>query len=202
MKPATKLDALEQVEVTSRAQWRAWLRKNHARTEGIWLITYKKHVVGKYLSFEEKVQEALCFGWIDSLPRKLDADRTMHYISPRKPKSVWSGINKAHVAKLIAQKKMAAAGLKAIAIAKQNGSWTSLDAAEALEMPADLVRSLKKNKQAHEHFEDFPRGARKQIIAWVLDAKTTATRERRIATAVQLAARNIRANGQTVKANR
>ena len=198
---ANKLDLLEQVEVTSRAQWHAWLKKHHTRTEGIWLVTYKKHVPDKYLRYEEKVQEALCFGWIDSLPRKLDADRTMHYLCPRKPKSVWSAINKAHVERLIAEKRMTPAGLKKVEEAKKNGSWNAIDAAEAMKMPADLLRALKKNKAAHAHYEAFPPGARKQIIGWVLGAKTEATRTRRIEQTVELAAKKIRANGQTAKAS-
>jgi len=198
---ASKLDRLERVEVTSRAEWRAWLRKNHKRSEGIWLITYKKHVAGKYLSFEEKVQEALCFGWIDSVPRKLDADRTMHYLSPRKPKSVWSAINKKHVERLIAEKRMTAAGLQAIEVAKANGSWTSIDSAEAMEMPTDLQRALKKNRKAQAHYQAFPPSTRKQILTWVLSARTEQTRARRITTVIELAAVNIRANGQMVKAH-
>ncbi|MCC7502899.1 MAG: YdeI/OmpD-associated family protein [Flavobacteriales bacterium] len=197
---ASKLDSLERVEVTSRAEWRAWLKTNHKRTEGIWLITYKKHVADKYVGFDEKVQEALCFGWIDSLARTLDADRIMQYLSPRKPNSVWSAINKAHVERLIAQKRMTTAGLKKIEIAKANGSWTAIDAAEALEVPSDLLRAFYKNRAAHNHYEAFPPSARKQIIRWVLGAKTDGTRARRIAEVVLLAAQNIRANQQVVKA--
>lgn len=196
---ASKLDGLEQVEVASRAEWRAWLRKNHKRTEGIWLITYKKHVADKYLSFEDKVQEALCFGWIDSVPRKLDADRTMHYLCPRKPKSVWSAINKAHVEKLIASNLMTPAGMKKIEQAKKDGSWNAIDHVEAMSMPDDLAKALVKNKTAKKHFDAFPPGAKKIILHWVTSAKASETRKKRIATTVELAAKNIRANGQTVK---
>lgn len=202
MSKRPKLDALEQVEVTSRAQWRAWLKKNHARTEGIWLITYKIAVPGKYVSYDTTVEEALCFGWIDSVPRKLDDERRMLYFSPRKPRSVWSKLNKERIVKLIAGKRMTAAGLKRIELAKENGSWNSIDAAEAFEMPPDLSRALKKNKAAHAHYEAFPPSARKTIIGWVLSARADATRKRRIATTVELAAKNIRANGLTVKAHR
>ncbi|MBK9147584.1 MAG: YdeI/OmpD-associated family protein [Flavobacteriales bacterium] len=196
----TKLDGLGQVEVTSRAKWRSWLKRNHARSAGIWLVTWKIHRAERYVSYEAVVEEALCFGWIDSVPRKLDADRRMQYFCPRKPKSVWSKLNKERIEKLIATKRMTAAGLKKIGIAKQNGSWTSIDAAEAFEMPADLLRALRKNKKALSHYEAFPPGARKQILTWVLGARTGQTRDKRIAISVELAARNIRANGQTVKA--
>ncbi|HRH37136.1 MAG TPA: YdeI/OmpD-associated family protein [Flavobacteriales bacterium] len=190
----SKLDLLEKVEVISRAQWRAWLKKNHTRTEGIWLITYKKHAADKYLSFEEKVQEALCFGWIDSTPRKLDADRVMHYLSPRKPKSMWSAINKEHVERLIAEKRMAPAGLKKIEEAKKNGSWNTLDHVDALTMPSKLTKALAKNKTAKKHFDSFPPSSKKIILHWVTSAKTVETRNKRISETVELAAKNIRAN--------
>lgn len=199
---ANKLDLLEQLEVHSRAEWRAWLKKHHRRTEGVWLITYKKAVPEKHVDYVATVEEALCFGWIDSLPRKLDDHRKMLYFCPRKPRSVWSKLNKERIEKLIATKRMTAAGLKKIEIAKQNGSWSSIDAAEALEMPADLLRALRRKKTAHKHYEAFPPSARKQIIGWVLGAKTDETRKRRITTSVELAAKNIRANGLTVKAHR
>lgn len=193
---ANKLDALEQVEVTSRAQWRAWLKKHHTRTTGIWLVTYKKHVEGKYLSFPDFVQEALCFGWIDSLPRKLDADRTMHYLSPRKPKSIWSAVNKRHVEELLAKGLMTPAGLRKIEAAKADGSWDALNAVDSLEVPADLTKALAKNKTAKKHFEAFPPSARKFILYWIGSAKTEATRTKRIDEVVTLAAQNIRAGMQ------
>ncbi|MBL8011202.1 MAG: YdeI/OmpD-associated family protein [Flavobacteriales bacterium] len=193
MKRSTKLDGLERVEVTSRAQWRAWLRKNHKRTEGIWLVTYKKHVADKYLSFEDKVQEALCFGWIDSVPRKLDADRTMHYLSPRRPGSVWSAINKAHVERLIAQRRMTAAGLAKVEAAKADGSWHTLTSVDRMEIPADLAKALARSKTAQEHFNAFPPGIRKNILYWVTSAKTAETRKKRISTTVHEAAQGRRA---------
>ncbi|HRH70451.1 MAG TPA: YdeI/OmpD-associated family protein [Flavobacteriales bacterium] len=190
----SRLDALQRVEVTSRAEWRAWLKKHHTRTEGIWLITYKKHVSDKYVSFQEKVQEALCFGWIDSTPRKLDADRVMHYLSPRKPKSVWSAINKAHVERLIAAKRMAPAGLKKIEQAKKDGSWNALEQVDALAMPAELTKAFARNKTAKKHFDAFPPSSKKIILHWVNSSKTDATRNKRTSETVSLAAKNIRAN--------
>jgi len=196
---AGKLDSLERVEVTNRAQWRAWLKKHHRRSEGIWLVTWKKATPAKHVGWDAVVEEALCFGWIDSLPRKLDERRTMLYVSPRKPKSVWSRMNKERIARLEAAGRMAEAGQKAIETAKANGSWTAIDAAEAMDIPADLLGALLSNKKALKHYDAFPQGARRQIISWVLGAKTDATRARRIATVVNLAAQNVRANGQTTK---
>lgn len=191
---ASKLDGLQRVEVASRAQWRAWLKKNHRQAEGIWLVTYKKHVADNYVSWEELVQEALCFGWIDSRPRKLDEDRTMHYVCPRKPKSVWSEINKKHVDFLIAQRLMAAAGLKRIEAAKADGSWNTLTTVDAMEVPVELAQALAKNKTARKYFSAFPSGSRKNILQWIGSAKTDATRMKRIAETVAKAERNIRAN--------
>ena len=123
----------------------------------------------------------------------------MLYLCPRKPKSVWSKVNKERIVQLIASKRMTSAGLKRIEAAKKNGSWTSIDAAEAMEMPADLLRALRAKKTAHKHYEAFPPSARKQIIRWVLDAKTEVTRARRIEQTVSLAAKDLRANQQSVK---
>nr|MCU0246787.1 hypothetical protein [Bryobacter sp.] len=95
-----KLDDLKRVTVRSRAQWRAWLETNHASTESIWLVTYKKSVASKYLPYDDLVEEALCFGWIDGLMRGLDEQRVMRLLSPRKPKSVWSKLNRERVERL------------------------------------------------------------------------------------------------------
>lgn len=192
MKKATKLDALQQVEVTSRAQWRAWLKKNHKQPEGIWLVTYKKHLTETHVPVDHVVEELLCFGWIDSTARPLDADRRMLYVCPRKPKSMWSKVNKARIEKLIAGKRMTAAGLKVIDAAKANGAWNTLDAVEAFVMPPGLTKALAKNKTAKKHFEAFPPSARKFILYHIGSAKTDATRDKRIAKVVELAAQNLR----------
>lgn len=191
---AGKLDQLEQVEVMSRAQWRAWLKRNHGRTEGIWLVSYKKHIANKHLSWDAIVEEALCFGWIDSTARALDADRRMLYVRPRKPKSVWSRINKARVDELIKRKRMAAPGLRAIERAKADGSWNAIDHVEALSVPDDLTLALARNKRAREHFDAFPPSSRKIILHWISSAKTDSTRTKRITETILLAAKNIRAN--------
>ena len=190
----SKLDGLEEVTVTSRAEWRAWLKKHHARTEGIWLITFKKSVPEKYMDYASTVEEALCFGWIDSQPRLLDADRKMLYFCPRKPKGVWSKVNKERIARLGAEGKIAPPGLKKIEAAKKDGSWNTLDAVEAIVMPDDLIKAFAKNRAAKNFFEAFPRSSKKMILSWVGSAKTEATRSKRIAETVELATKNIRAN--------
>lgn len=191
---ASKLDRLEQVEVADRAEWRAWLAKHHTRTEGIWLIRWKKVRADKYITYEAIVEEALCFGWIDATARPLDAERSMQLLCPRKPKSIWSKVNKARVERLIADKHMTPAGSKAIETAKANGSWTSLDAVEALVMPPDLAKALAKSKAAKKHYEAFPPSARKYILWHIGSARTEPTRAKRIREIVEKAALNIRPN--------
>ncbi|HEY0978058.1 MAG TPA: YdeI/OmpD-associated family protein, partial [Flavobacteriales bacterium] len=141
---------------------------------------------------EQVVEEMLCFGWIDSTARPLDADRRMLYVRPRKPKSMWSKVNKARVERLIADKRMTAAGLKVIETAKSNGSWNALDHAEAFVMPPELTRALARNKLAKKHFEAFPPSARKFILTRIGQAKTEGTRTKYISETVRLAALNIR----------
>ncbi|MEM1240821.1 MAG: YdeI/OmpD-associated family protein [Cyanobacteria bacterium P01_H01_bin.26] len=185
----------EQVEVTSRRQWRAWLANNHTQTDSIWLVTYKKHTGSRYLSYDAIVEEALCFGWIDSLPRKLDANRTMLLLSPRRPQSPWSQLNKDRITKMLDQGLMTSPGQEKINQAKADGSWTFLDDVEALIIPHDLAAALEANLQAKGYFEAFSPSSKKGILQWIKSAKRAPTREKRIAKTVELAAQNIRANG-------
>lgn len=185
----------EQVEVTSRDQWRTWLANHHTQTDSIWLVTYKKHTGNRYLSYDDIVEEALCFGWIDSLPRKLDADRTMLLLSPRRPRSPWSRLNKDRIIQMLAQGLMTPAGQEKIDQAKADGSWTFLDDVEALIIPDDLAAALAANSQAQKYFEAFSSSSKKGILQWIKRAKQATTRKRRIAKTVELAAQNIKANG-------
>lgn len=184
----------EQVQVESRAELRSWLQENHTRSESIWLVSYKKHVADKYVSWNEIVEEAICFGWIDSLPRKLDADRSMLLLSPRRPGSPWSRLNKQRVAKLEAAGLLAEPGRAAIARAKEDGSWTVYDEIEALVIPDDLAEALDGDEIARQHFEAFSDSSKKGILWWIKSAKRDSTRQRRIADTVRLARHNIRAN--------
>jgi len=178
----------------TRAEWRAWLESHHTRTEGVWLITFKKATGKPRVEYDESVEEALCFGWVDSKPGKLDDERTMLYFAPRKPRSGWSKPNKDRVARLIEAGLMAPAGLAKIEVAKQNGSWTALDAVEALEVPPDLAKALAGYEKATEHFEAFPRSVKRGVLEWIANAKKSETRARRIEETARLAAENKRAN--------
>jgi uncharacterized protein YdeI (YjbR/CyaY-like superfamily) len=140
------------------------------------------------------VDEALCFGWIDSLPRRLDADRSMLLLSPRKPGSGWSKVNKDKVARLTADGRMAPAGLAKVEAAKADGSWARLDAVDALAEPDDLVAALDADPAARANFDAFPRSSRRGILEWIVNAKRPETRAARIATTVALASENRKAN--------
>ncbi len=182
------------VECRTRAEWRAWLAAHHATSAGVWLIYFKKDSGEPQLPYGEQVEEALCFGWVDSKPNKLDDKRTMLYFAPRKPGSGWARTNKERVRRLIADGLMTAAGQAKIEAAKKDGSWTMLDAIERMEVPPELAAALDANPTAKGHFDAFPPGVRKGIFQWIVTAKRPETRAKRVAETVALAAKNVRAN--------
>jgi uncharacterized protein YdeI (YjbR/CyaY-like superfamily) len=182
------------VQVESRAEWRAWLAANYTRIEGLWLITYKKRSGRPHVSYDEVVEEALCFGWIDSKGNKLDDERTMLWMAPRKPGTGWSALNKQRIAALSEAGLIMPPGLAKIDAAKQDGSWELLDAIERLEIPPDLAAALAENDVAGANFDAFPRSAKRGILEWIASAKRAETRDRRVAETVELAAQNLRAN--------
>jgi uncharacterized protein YdeI (YjbR/CyaY-like superfamily) len=178
----------------TRAEWRAWLEVNHASEKSVWLVFNKKTSGLPHVSYEESVEEALCFGWVDSKPAKVDEVRSSLYFAPRKPKSGWSRPNKERVARLLEAGLMTEAGLAKIEAAKRDGSWTLLDAVENLEIPADLEVALAAVPLATENFAAFPRSARRGILEWIMQAKRPETRASRIAETARLAGLNKRAN--------
>lgn len=182
------------VHPKTRAEWRAWLRKHHQREEGVWLVTYKKATGKPRIDYDEAVEEALCFGWVDSKPAKLDDERSMFYFAPRKPGTGWSKANKHRVEKLIAAGLMMPTGLAKVEAAKRGGSWLRLDSVEALEIPQDLAEALMAYPDAERHFEAFPRSVKRGILEWISNAKKPETRAKRIAETARLADQNVRAN--------
>ena len=164
-----------------KKQWRSWLENNHKNFTEAWLIHYKKSSSKKSISHIDAVEEALCFGWIDSKLKKVDEEKFILKYSPRKPKSVWSKINKEKAVELIASGKMTKAGLEKIEEAKKQGLWdkayTNLVGEK---LPFDLKISLMKNKTAWNNFQNFANSYRNMYIYWVNDAKTKETRKRRI----------------------
>jgi uncharacterized protein YdeI (YjbR/CyaY-like superfamily) len=182
------------VQVTTRAQWRAWLTLHHTRTTGIWLVSFKKSDPKRYLPYAEIVEEALCFGWVDSKPRALDATRSMLWLAPRKPRTNWSAANKARVARLIDAGLMTPAGLAKVDAAKRDGSWAALEVVDALHIPPDLATAFRAHTGAAANFDAFPRSTKKAILEWILNAKRAETRAARVLETATLAARNERAN--------
>lgn len=180
----------ETVHAHSRAEWRAWLEQNHATSNGIWLIMFKQSSGKPSVSYDESVEEALCFGWIDSRRDSLDEERSMQLFTPRKIGSPWSRPNKRRIEKLIAENLMTPAGLAKIDAARQDGSWTSYDAIEDLAVPGDLEAALLTNPAAQAAFQAFSPSIRKQLLWWVASAKRPATRTKRIDQLVAEAAEN------------
>jgi uncharacterized protein YdeI (YjbR/CyaY-like superfamily) len=182
------------IQVNTRTEWRSWLLANYQQADGIWLITYKKAAGKGTIDYNDAVEEALCFGWIDSKPNKLDTERTMLWFAPRKSKTGWSKLNKQRIERLVSSGLMMPAGLAKIDAAQQDGSWSSLDAVEALEIPPDLMEALAAYAQATDNFAAFPRSAKRGILEWISTAKKAETRTKRIAETARLAEQNIRAN--------
>lgn len=191
----SSLDEAPWVEANDRATWRAWLEANHATARGAWLVTWRARTGRAGLDYEAAVEEALCFGWVDSTGGTVDAERGKLYFAPRKGRSVWAASNKARVERLIAAGRMRPAGLAVIERAKANGDWEILDSVERLEVPVDLASALDAMPPAAHHFARFPPSARKQMLAWIALARKPETRSARIAAIAAAAERNERARG-------
>lgn len=189
--PAVR-DITPQIEPESRATWRAWLEKHHGEISGVWLVFRKKSHPEPNLSYADAVEEALCFGWIDSRMNPVDATRYRQWFTPRKPKSGWSALNKSRIEKLRAAGLMMPAGDAAIALAQKTGVWAKLDAVEALEVPAELVKALSALPVAKKNFGALAPANRKMYLHWLSTAKLPATRDRRIATIVRCCALGLR----------
>ncbi len=172
--------------------WRKWLELNHNKKDAVWLIFYKKKSPKHNLAWSESVDEALCFGWIDSTKRTIDSEKYKQYFSKRKAKSNWSKINKDKVKTLIDQGLMQEAGYKSIEIAKENGSWTILDGVEALIIPEDLKEAFANYKGSIEFFGNLSNSGKKILLHWVVSAKIKETRQMRILEIVENASNNLK----------
>lgn len=178
----------------SAAGWRKWLAEHHEEQENVWLIIYKKDSGTPSVSYPEAVDEALCFGWVDSLPNKRDADSYFQYFSKRNPKSNWSRVNKEKIARLEKAGKLAPAGAAMVAEAKERGTWNALDDVENLLVPDDLAAAFEQYEGSHDNWDNFPPSTRRGILEWIFNAKRAATRAKRIRETAEQAARNERAN--------
>lgn len=183
---------LETFEPHSQQEWRTWLSENHLQKTSIWLVYHKKSSPISSVAYSDAVDEALCFGWIDSKQMPIDDQKYMQFFCKRKPKSVWSKVNKEKIERLTKEGKMAKAGFDCIEIAKQNGSWTILDDAEALLIPEDLAAEFDKNLSAKTYFLNLSRTDKRNILQWLVLAKRQETRQNRINEIVELAGKNLK----------
>jgi len=187
-------ESYERQHPETREAWRAWLEANHATSPGVWHVSWKKATGRPAVGYDASVEEALCFGWVDSLQRTVDEERSMLLFTPRKPGSAWSRTNKERIGRLEAAGRMAPAGIAVVEAAKASGRWTALDGVEALVVPEDLRAAFDEHPGAAEHWDGFPRSARRGILEWIMQAKRPETRARRVAETAGKAARGERAN--------
>jgi uncharacterized protein YdeI (YjbR/CyaY-like superfamily) len=187
-------DDADLVHPESRSDWRAWLQANHATSSGVWLVTWRSGTGRPALSYDDQVEEALAFGWIDSKARRLDEERTAMWMSPRKPGSAWSRPNKERIERLERAGLMMPAGRRAIESARQDGSWTRLDAVWDLVVPEDLDAAFRAYPGSRENWEAFPVSARRASLQWIVEARTETTRSRRVDTIASEAAAGRRVN--------
>ena len=187
------LGDLPKREFSSRQELRDWLDDNHDAAETFWLVSFKKHVADRYVPYDVIVEELLCFGWIDGRTRRLDEDRTMLLVAPRKAGSTWSASNKKRVASLEKAGLMTRAGREKIEEAQKDGSWTFLDDVENLVIPDDLSSALERNSKAQREFDAFSNSAKKVILLWIKTAKRSETRSKRVSETVRLAAKGLKA---------
>lgn len=179
---------VKEVYCKSRHDWRAWLAGNHDKElQGIWLVFYKKETDRPTLEYDEAVEEALCFGWIDSIIKTLDDERYARKFTPRKPDSLWSEANKKRVAKLLERQQMTEAGVQALKEAKSAGLWEKSSRADiSFQVPEDFSRAMEKNERARTFFAQLAPSYKRQYIGWIAVAKRQETRNRRIKEAVEL----------------
>ena len=179
----------------TRDQWRAWLAVNHGSARGVWLCSWRSRTGRPVCPYPEAVEEALCFGWIDSTVNVLDDDRALQLMTPRKPKSTWTRLNRQRVAAMEDAGLMTDAGRRAVEVARQNGWWTIYDPVEDLVEPADLAAALDGDAAARRHWATFPPSARKAMLWWIISATRDDTRRQRITAVVARAAVGERAQG-------
>jgi uncharacterized protein YdeI (YjbR/CyaY-like superfamily) len=180
------------VEPASRRAWRDWLERHHGSASGVWLVSRRATADGSTVTYEEAVEEALCFGWVDGQAGKVDEQRTKLYFAPRRARSGWAGTNKARVERLLAAGQMHAAGMAAVERAKTDGSWTILDGAERGEVPDDLAEALEARPPARARWDAFPPSVRRGVLAWIAVARRPETRAKRIGETATRAERNER----------
>lgn len=186
---------IEEIYFKNDAEWRDWLHENHTQEEGVYLIFYAVAHEKDSMRWEEAVQVAICYGWIDSKVQSLGEGKRQQYFCPRKPKSVWSKVNKNHIKKLTATGLMHESGLAKINAAKKNGSWTALDDVENGVVPEDLQNAFEESPEAFLNYQGFTKGQRKSYLYWLNQAKRENTRQKRISEVVGLCKAGIKSRG-------
>lgn len=185
------IEMTEELYVTHRDDWRAWLRENHIVKKEIWLIYYKRHTGKPSMPYDDAVEEALCFGWVDSIIKKIDAEKFARKFTPRTGKSKWSEANKKRAEKMIRERKMTEAGLAKIREAKRSGEWSKIRAArQELVVPSYLEEALAANKKALDNFNNLAHTYKRHFVGWIASAKREETRVRRLAEAIGLLEQN------------
>lgn len=181
------MDIANELYVADRDDWREWLRKNHAIKKEIWLIYYKKHTGKPSILYDDSVEEALCFGWVDSIIKRIDDEKFARKFTPRKAKSRWSEANKKRARKMMKEGKMTEAGLTRVWEAKESGEWfKTTPARKEVVIPPYLKAALTKNKKALENFNNLTKSCKRQYVGWITSAKREETRKRRLAEAIRL----------------
>jgi uncharacterized protein YdeI (YjbR/CyaY-like superfamily) len=180
------LPDLKQLQPKSRQAWRAWLTKNHATSSGVWLVYAKKHTKIPSLTYNDAVEEALCFGWIDSLVQSIDDSYFRQIFTPRKPKSAWSALNRKRVARLIEAGLMTAAGLALITLAKKTGRWEAHAPSETLTVPPELRKAINANPAAKKNWPAYTDSQRKMFLYMIHGAKRPETRAKRVARIMEI----------------
>ncbi len=190
MKPARLSKAnysLKQVRVSNRGEWRRWLARNHAKEpKGIWLVFSKTGQAS--LSYEESVQEALCYGWIDSVVKRIDEDWYCRKFTPRRAGSVWSKLNRARATRAIETSRMTRFGLAKIQAAKRSGTWEQTRPALAMKLPKEFVLALAQNTKARETFDRLAPTYQKHFAGWIVTAKRAETQAQRVKESIALLA--------------
>jgi uncharacterized protein YdeI (YjbR/CyaY-like superfamily) len=189
-----KTENFEKIEITASAELREWLFKNNEQKESVWVVTYKKGIIEKYVSVQEVLDQLLCFGWIDGIRRKLDEERTMQLISPRKVEQ-WAQTYKVRFAKLEKEGLVYQSGLNAVIASKQSGLWDFMDDVDKLIVPTDLLNALHENPPAISYFETLSPSNKRFVLRYIKLAKTKETRQKRIFQTASLAAQNIKIPG-------
>jgi uncharacterized protein YdeI (YjbR/CyaY-like superfamily) len=182
---------VEELCFSNRNDWRAWLSKNHASKREVWLMYYKRHTGKPSIRYDDSVEEALCFGWIDGIMKRVDDERCARKFMPRRSRSKWSESNKKRAEKMMREGRMTEAGMAKIEDAKKSGEWFKLHVRpRELVVPVFIEEALRRNRKALENFNGLAIGYKKLYVAWISSAKREETRKKRIAEAIELLEQN------------